>query len=225
MGLDTVSQSDEAREAMEMLLAPLRARLKVLGRTHEYVGRKIEYHQSTVSRALSGRVLPSRQVIMAIAGALDCDVEETGRRWSTAADIYQARSRERRVQQEAGWPPPIKDYPELLDALQWLLHNRRLSHRELADRDPALRRSTVGAVLRGARSARRDMVIAILRECEVSDSLKVGAWLSAWERVGALHMAECHRRQMEGYRRRRVGEAVSAAVERARQHARGLWPR
>ncbi len=95
-------------------------------------------------------------------------------------------------------PPGVVAYADLLRALRDLLRARGISQRELARRDHRLNRSTVGAVLRGERSARLDMVIAIVRACGASAEAE-DVWASTWWDTGRPHQIEQHRRRRDGY--------------------------
>lgn len=88
-------------------------------------------------------------------------------------------------------------------ALRHLLRAQGISERELERRDRQLRRSTVGAVLRGDRGARLEMVTAIVRVCGVRGEA-AQAWADAWARLS----------QPDLLQRRARGEA----------YARSLWP-
>jgi transcriptional regulator with XRE-family HTH domain len=163
--------------------------------------------RSRVSRALSGREVPPRDLIERIAAALGDDIGETRRRWDHA-DIVRRQARACRA---GGGPPDGLDrYTDLLQALRDLLRGRGISQRQLVQRDQSgrLRRSTVGAVLRGERTAQRTVVIAIVRACGVSDTA-AAAWATAWWRLGRPHQQEQHRRRREGYERRAYAEMMS----------------
>lgn len=89
-----------------------------------------------------------------------------------------------------GRPPgDLARYTDLLDALRDLLRRCRMSQREVVrrDRTGVLRRSTLGAVLRGERPARRDVVIAIVRACGLGESAVAG-WHTAWSRLGQPYL-------------------------------------
>ena len=135
---------------------------------------------------------------MQIAGYLGVDMAAAERRWTrNNARLPNARSR------IAGGGPPsgLRTYQDFQQALRELLKVRGVSQRELTRRDPRLSRSTVGAVLRGQRSAGQGMVIAIVRACGVSDQAEQ-AWADAWWRLGLPHRLEERRRKAEGYRRK-----------------------
>ena len=165
--------------ALWALVAPLRAARTAQGLTQGQLGDRLGCDRSRVSRALSGRTLPSRERAVELARVLGVDEAETGRRWEEAA----ARVRDARACRGAGGAPPPghASHMDVMDALRDLLRELGVSQRELERRDPGLRRSTVGAVLRGERSARLDLVIAIVRACGLPEEA-VSDWESIWAR-------------------------------------------
>ena len=104
-------------------------------------------------------------------------------------------------------PAELATYAELLDELRRLAFLCGLSHAELARRDPTgvLRRSTVGAVLRGELSASLEIVIGIVRACGVHGGA-VDDWTVDWNRVGRPYCDDVDRRRKwhaRGYARSR----------------------
>lgn len=59
-----------------------------------------------------------------------------------------------------------------------------------------LKRSTVGAVLRGERPARRDVVIAIVHACGLGN-IVVAEWDAAWRRLGQPYLEAGHEQWLE----------------------------
>jgi transcriptional regulator with XRE-family HTH domain len=158
--------------------------------------------RSRVSRALAGPEVPSWAMIENLAGQLGVDQEEIRRRWG---EVDKARRRAR-GERAGGWPPEdLGGYTDLLRAIADLIRDQGLSQREVArrDRSRTLRRSTVGAVLRGQRSASRTLVAAIVRTCGVDDPACLQAWDEVWERWGRPRRQELHDRQVTGYRQLR----------------------
>jgi transcriptional regulator with XRE-family HTH domain len=201
--------------AVQTLVTPLRDRMEASGLSQAQLARTLCWDRSRVSRALSGRETPSRQLIEGIAEMLGADVDETRQQW-LEADRIRRRARTDRVTRTeraaiGGPPDDLVSYADLLRALGDLVRGSGLSQRQVVLRDHSctLRRSTVGAVLRGQRSASRDVVIAIVRACGVDDDSCVAAWEAAWQRFGRPHRDEQHHRQVTGYRQRQYMQATS----------------
>ncbi|MEV3924405.1 helix-turn-helix transcriptional regulator [Actinomadura coerulea] len=192
----------EYENVLQALVRPLRQQMREVGMTQGQLADQIGYDRSTVCRALSGRVLPSRQVIERIVQALDVDADRTRHRWAHADAI---RRRTRRVQATGGPPRDLQSYSDLLRALRDLMRRSGLSQREIAQRSGRLPRATLGAMLRGERSCRRDVVILIVQSCGMTGDHLL-AWESIWSRFGAPHQAERHRRRRMGMDQRRYAE-------------------
>jgi transcriptional regulator with XRE-family HTH domain len=189
-----------------VLVQPLRDRLDETGLSQARLAARLRCDRSRVSRALSGREVPPRHLIERIAEELGGDTVKARRQWDRADRIRRQASACR----AGGGPPDDLDrYADLLRALRDLLRGRGISQRQVVQRDLSgrLRRSTVGAVLRGERTAQRDVVVAIVRACGVSDTA-VAAWATAWSRLGRPHQEEQHRRRREGYERRTYAEMM-----------------
>lgn len=175
------------------------------------LARKIPYDRSQVTRALSGKCMPPWPMIEWITTKCDASGETARKLWvaaDTARRMHLARDAE-------GYPPPgLDDYPAFCRALRELVEKRKISQRELVRQDETglLRRSTVGAVLRMQRSARRDITIAIVRACGVSDAA-VDSWAAAWDRL-----ARPYREAMERRRRQQRWQ-----VAYGRPGARSRW--
>lgn len=154
------------------LVKPMRVQMREQGLSQAQLAIRLGRDRSRVSRALSGRELPPRHLIVQIAETLGTDTAAAERRWERSA----ARQRNARARTAAGGEPPpgVHTYADLLRALRDLLRVRGISQRELARRNHQLNRSTVGAVLRGERSARLGMVIAIVRACGASAEAEQG---------------------------------------------------
>lgn len=107
-----------------------------------------------------------------------------------------ASRRRHLIRETEGHPPDLDSYPALCQALRDLIDRRGISQRELARRDETglLKRATVGAVLRMERAAQREVTIAIVRACGVSDSA-VEDWDAAWHCWGLPHRQAMERRQ------------------------------
>ncbi|MER5424368.1 helix-turn-helix domain-containing protein [Streptosporangium roseum] len=211
-----IDRDSEAKKRVAELITPLRNRWKQRGWTQEVLGKMVDLPQSTVSRTLSGRVLPPLTVVSTLARKLDCDVVEAVRRWRAAADAVGAQ----RIRDNNGAPPKFRDYPDLLRGLRDLLASKGLSQRALVrednERGGSLRSSTVGAQLGGRRSLRRETVKVIVDICGVSEP-HVVEWLAAWDRLGAPHMAEQLRRRDEACRRLGTAQARVMHAEQRRR--------
>jgi transcriptional regulator with XRE-family HTH domain len=165
------------------LVMPLRDAMRERRRAQKQLARVAGVDRSTVSRWLSGRILPPLEPLLQIAADLHADVVTVGHQWELAADVMQD-PRERRDAYLAGGAPPARmvSHADLMQALRRLLRARGISQRELERRDPRLRRSMVGAMLRGERGASLDMVTAITRACGVQGDA-ARAWADAWARL------------------------------------------
>lgn len=191
------------------LVKPMRIQMRDQGLSQAQLAIRLGRDRSRVSRALSGRELPPRHLIMQIAQALGADVAAAERRWArNNARRRNARARTAACDAGGGPPPGLHTYADLLRALHDLLRLRGVSQRELARRDHHLSRSTIGAVLRGERSARQGMVAAIVRACGVSEEAE-RAWAAAWLGLGRPHQMEQHRRRREGYKYKIRAERMS----------------
>lgn len=181
------------------LVKPMRVAMRDQGLSQAQLAIRLGCDSSRVSRALSARELPPRHLILQIAETLGADADAAERRWArNRARIRNARARSAAAAAGGGpltWPDA---YDGFLRDLRDLLRENGIPQRELTRRDHRLKRSTVGAVLRGDRSARLDVVIAIARACGVSQDAEQ-AWTAAWWRDGHPHQADQHRRRREGY--------------------------
>jgi len=208
----------EMQAALEALIGPLRDQLTERGMSHAQLAIRLRCDRSRVSRMLAGRQVPTRPLVEAAAQTLGLDTAMTRSQWQAADDIRQ----QARAKQIAGHPPEgIEDYPGLVVALDTLIRRRGLSHRALVQRDPdrRLRRSTVGAVLRGQRSASHEVIIAIVRACGVTDPTYVAAWDAAWYRVGLPHRQDQHQQQVDGIRQRNYSQVMRRFGYRPRRLA------
>ncbi|MEV0756802.1 helix-turn-helix transcriptional regulator [Streptosporangium sp. NPDC050280] len=212
-----INRDSEAKERVAELITPLKERLRQRGWKQKHLARKADLSQSTVSRALSGHVLPPSATVASLARALGCE-EESIRRW-TAADVAVGAQR---IRDSNDAPPRFRDYLDLLRGLRDLLASKRLSQRALVREDNkrggSLRQSTVGAQLGGRRSLHRETVEVIVDICGVPRP-SAAEWLAAWDRLGAPHMAEQLRRRDETCRRLGIAQArVMHAEQRRRRN-------
>ncbi|RJL20174.1 helix-turn-helix transcriptional regulator [Bailinhaonella thermotolerans] len=199
---------------LDQMVWPLEQQMRDRELSQAQLAIRVGRDRSRISRALSGREMPARELLIDIARVLDLDVEQTLQQWQ---EVDAAR-RQARLSRAGGGPPDgLWTYDAFLCALRNLLRERRISHRELAQRDLSglLKRSTVGAVLRGERSARWKVVAAIVQVCQVSE-VAARAWHAAWVEVGKPHQRELHERRREGLARRRRAEALRALAKARR---------
>ncbi|WP_197048649.1 helix-turn-helix domain-containing protein [Streptosporangium roseum] len=219
MAWSTIRRGTRLERAVRALVQPLAQRLEERGHTHTSIAEITQYSRTTVSRVLSGRVVPSSGAVTAIASALGYDVQQTLRRWEKVEAIRQKQRCALRAQRNTSVSPAdITSYSGLLEGLRQLMRRNGLSQNRLSTMEPSLKRSTLGAVLRGDRSLRRDTVIVIMRACQVSDLREVSGWLAAWERLGQPDMLRRQENRLRGYRRRRKALALEAVLELVRRH-------
>lgn len=184
------------RAVLAELAGQLRDRMRDAGISQGQAAIRLHCHPSRVSRALSGREMPQRDLLLGLARMTDVDAVAVMERWASADA---ARRQARDHTHDGGPPDGLANYPALLRALRELLRDRRVSQRELARRVPGLRRSTIGAALRGERSIGLGMVITIVRACGVTGDAE-RAWSAAWWRLGQPYPQEQRRRRWDGYR-------------------------
>lgn len=201
-----IAPCDDARRA---LLTWVHTLLDEWELTYRQLAQVSQYDRSWISRALSGRHMPPWRMIEQIATRCSADSDTAWELW-TAADAARQREHRTRTRRTKEYPPAnLSSYSKLIQALRNLVEGLGISQRELVQRDETglLRRSTIGAVLSMRRSARRDVMIAIVRACGVPDAA-VEHWAAAWDRLGAPN-----RQAME--QRRRL---IAYSVLRARSH-------
>jgi transcriptional regulator with XRE-family HTH domain len=185
----------ECAQALADLVGPLRARMREQGLSQAQIAIRLGRDRSRVSRALSAGEVPPRQLIDDIARLVGADPTETSGRWARADAL---RHKARALAAGGGPPAGLTSYPDLLGALRELLRARGISQRDLAQR-AGLPRSTIGAALRGERSAQHHVVVAIVRACGVTTDAE-HAWSATWWRLGSPHQQERRRNRYEGYR-------------------------
>ncbi|MFI6900319.1 helix-turn-helix domain-containing protein [Nonomuraea sp. NPDC050394] len=233
MGWSVVSSNGDVRRAVLRLAGLLRARLEESEQTQAWLARRTGYSPTVISRALSGRVLPSQAAVLAISAVLGVGRDESSRMWNSAAEVHRARRREHRIAERGGWPPAVGSYSDLLDAVRRLLRTSHVTQTRIAARI-GMPLSTLSAALRGTRSLHRGLLADIVYAWQVETGAvsradtamrQVDSWLEVWDRVGRPHQQEQWARRREGCQRsgeaRRFGLAVT--YERRRQH--GAWLR
>ena len=192
-------------ESLKELVAWLRTQVDERALPYDRVAVRIGYDSSWLSRALSGRRVPPWLLVERVAVECGGSVQEARRLWD-AAKVSCGEPDDRSP--ASGYPPEdITDYAELREALRALVDRRMTSQRQLIAMDGSgiLRRSTVGAVLRGQRSASREVTLAIVRACSVGDDASA-RWAMAWDRVGRpfRDRMDHKRRQFAHYSLRRA---------------------
>jgi hypothetical protein len=192
-------------ESLRTLVVWLRARTDERALPADRLALRIGCDPSWLSRGLSGRRVPPWTLAEEIAVACGGSVREARTLW----DAVQARFGEEPSRPVAsGYPPvDITDYCDLREALRALVDERVPSQRQLVTRDESgiLCRSTVGAVLRGQRSASREVTLAIVRACGVCHDA-TAEWATVWDRVGRpfRERMDHERRLIAHYRLRRA---------------------
>lgn len=169
--------------ARQVLVRRLRAAVDAAELSYSQLAREVGYHPASVSRVLSGRSASTWRLIERIAARCGVPIDTA----QALAENAGIDCSEGRLQGGIGGYPPadLAAYQPFLDALRHVPAWAGLSQREVVRRDSTglLCRSTVGAVLRGERSASREVTIAIVRACGVSEAA-VAAWAVAWHRAG-----------------------------------------
>ncbi len=217
------SRPEELECALKALVHPLRRKMRQQRLSQGQIALYLGCDRSRVSRALSGRELPPLSRIEEIAELVGADVEQARQQWRRAAALHR---KAQTSAAEGGPPQGMANYPDFLQALNELRFQNDLSQRELVRRDTTgkLTRSTVGAVLRGERSATLAMVVAYVRACGVSE-LAVNAWESAWERLAYPHMLHQHYLRWLGMKRRECAERMRLEEARYGRPAGRWWAR
>ncbi|MFF9635706.1 helix-turn-helix domain-containing protein [Streptomyces bacillaris] len=181
----------------EALIDLLESRRLERGLTYGQLAVLIKRDSSTVSRALSGQGIPSRAVTELIARSLGMDEAAVTALRDEAAGIR----REGRALRAAGGPPDaMSTHDDFLNALRELIRKAHLSHRKIGIMSHgALKRSTIGAVLRGERSAPLSVVMDIVRICGVQKAEAVSAWEEAWYDLAHPDRERRRQRRWEAY--------------------------
>jgi hypothetical protein len=193
--------------ALWALVAPLRDAMRERDCGQDRLATLVGRDRSTVSRWLSGRMLPRLQPLLEIAAHLQVDAGMIRQRWEAATAAMQEPDVRREARLAGGAPPArLTTHADLRRALLRLLRTRGMSIRDLERATPALRHSTVTASLNGDRLLSAARVEAIVKACGVH-GMAVLAWLRVWERVCG---PEWRRRE-------------ASRVTRAKAHRPGHW--
>lgn len=138
---------------LRALVTPLRDAMSERGRAQKQLARVAGVDRSTVSRWLSGRMLPPLDPLLQIAADLRTDVAMVQHRWELAAAMAQDPQVRRDAYLAGGAPPArMTSHADLMRALRGLLRSRGISQRELERRGPpAAPLDGRGHAARGAR--------------------------------------------------------------------------
>lgn len=179
------------------------------------MARQLGYDQSVISRALSGRTLPSRAVLTAMGWALDAQIgprqlwhEQAHELWREVGDLT-GRIRRARAEARREEGPPMHEHADLLAALATLLQEREVSRREVA-RHSGWSPAAVSAALRGDRGLPHGLMIAIVHACG-EDERAVQRWEARWVALGAPDLRERQHRRWQGYQRRWYAQQMDAS--------------
>lgn len=197
MPTDAFASSRDWGPANDALIGLLESRRLERRLTYGQLAVLIKRDSSTVSRALSGRKIPSRAVTRLIARALGMDEVPVMALRDEAAAIR----RQGQALRVAGGPPEgMRTHGEFLSALRELIRKANLSQREIGVMsNGALKRSTVGAVLRGERSASLLLVMEIVQICGVRNAEALSAWEEAWYDLAHPDRESRRQRRWEAY--------------------------
>jgi transcriptional regulator with XRE-family HTH domain len=180
--------------ALTALAKWVHARLDAAAVSYEQIARDTYCSRSSVSRGLCGRNLPPWKMVEAAAIRCGASTVEARKLW----DAADASARRRQARTAARTPASrIDSWMIMYQALGDLIVAKVGSQRELERRDSSglLSRSTLGAIVRWDRSLSHEVLIQILKVCEVSDAERA-EWMVAWERYG-----EPRRQAMDDRRR------------------------
>ncbi|MEU6386313.1 helix-turn-helix transcriptional regulator [Streptomyces bauhiniae] len=179
------------------LINLLESQLSVRGLNYGQLAVLIGRDSSTVSRALSGRGIPSRAVTELMARSLGLDEHTL---MAVRGEAVAIRRRGQSVRAAGGPPDGMRTHMEFLDALQETIRGAKLSQREIGLRSHGtLKRSTIGAVLRGERSAPLELVMTIIEICGVVTPSAVVSWEEAWCDLAEPDRERRRQRRWAGY--------------------------
>ncbi len=202
MGRRENAVADVTKQLTELVLW-LRAQRRLRGLTYAAMAQKTDYTASMLSRAASGRTVPSWKVVEAYARACRADLRTAKRLWRTARWADQQQRGRDRTEEFLNAAIAAKFYnilaakPQLIDTFAKLRlgmiglrakngHPSLVELQERAGRAPNGRRrlpaSSLGAVLRSEASPRRGHVTAFVAAMGAPPDT-VMAWAEAWERA------------------------------------------
>ncbi|HLK00393.1 MAG TPA: hypothetical protein VKU39_10865 [Streptosporangiaceae bacterium] len=173
------------------------------------VARKVVCSASTVSRALAGHRV-SLDLTVDIAKAVGADVDRAAELWQAGDELRQAIHRARGKPRPPRHSPPrhVDSHVDLLAALAILLDSTGTSRRAVARRSgwsPA----AVSAALRNKRGLPRQLMLDILRVCEVGDEA-TALWLGLWRKFAVVDLEARHMRRVAGYKQRWFAQQAAA---------------
>ncbi|MGY0466821.1 helix-turn-helix domain-containing protein [Kitasatospora sp. cg17-2] len=202
MGRRENAVADVTKQLTELVLW-LRAQRRLRGLTYAAMAQKTDYTASMLSRAASGRTVPSWKVVEAYTRACRADLRTAKRLWRTARWADQQQRGRDRTEEFLNAAIAAKFYnilaakPQLIDTFAKLRlgmiglrakngHPSLVELQERAGRTPNGRRrlpaSSLGAVLRSEASPRRGHVTAFVAAMGAPPDT-VMAWAEAWERA------------------------------------------
>lgn len=189
----------ECAAVLRAMVKPLRDQLSERGLTHGQLAIQIGVSRPTISRALSGNVVPSKPVIYQIAITLNADLERALRRRQHAEHILR-----KFVQQQhylAKERAPVAwDAHGLRNALRQLMRQHGVSQLTVSQ-VATIPTSTISAALCGHRIMTREVIHAILNTCGIT-GLTMDAWDRVWQQVCEPSQRAALRRRWHGYTRR-----------------------
>lgn len=175
----------QSRPVRELALW-LRSQRKRSGMTYAQLAAHTGYSTSSLSRAASGERLPSSTVVEAFAQGCGGDPRKAAALWRRARyTTYRKADDEGTV---AMLPDYIRSFAQLRAAVLELYRRAgspslRQLEATAVGRFGGLPRSSVSRLLRGQSIPSRDLLIAFVRACSVTDGVETGVWESAWERA------------------------------------------
>ncbi|MFJ9703432.1 helix-turn-helix domain-containing protein [Streptomyces fradiae] len=198
---NAVAAETRALETLALWLRAQRQRPGGAPLTYAAMAEKIEYEvtASMLSRAASGRTIPTRRVVEAYARACGADLTEARRLWKAARAAEQERRRQRsaeyadlavKLDKALSHPRFIESEGQLRRAMvQLRAHEGQPSLAELqewAGKTPEgrhrLPKSSLSAVFRGEAVPTRGLVTAFTEALGLSRR-RVSEWERAWDRV------------------------------------------
>ncbi|ANZ37070.1 hypothetical protein BBK82_14340 [Lentzea guizhouensis] len=174
---------------------------RAVGLTNDRLGARIGYHGTTVSRACNGKAVPSWALVSAIVVACHGDVGLARRLWEDAVQAQRVRRNQRIRREPIG---RIDSFDGLSAGLRQMWLDTGLSQRAIvhADESGRLRRSSLGAVLRGERRPHKELTAALTRACG-GDEQTVAVWVQVWEQLDADHQRARYSALLAARERRR----------------------
>ncbi|MFC9748734.1 helix-turn-helix domain-containing protein [Streptomyces niveus] len=213
----------ESRSTRELALW-LRSQRQRSGMTYAQLAAQTGFSASSLSRAASGERLPSSTVVEAFAQGCGGDPRKAAALWRRAryTAYKKAADDEGTV---AMLPDYIRNFAQL-HAAALELYRRAGSPplRQLeatgVGRYGGLPRSSVSRLLRGQAIPSKDLLIAFVRACSVTDGVETGVWEGAWERANQAAVYE--RALRRGVSSGDLGEQLRSNLRIAEQRLKEL---